>query len=69
MTDATFDVIPPGICGMNTLAKFLNGLKSAGTIADWHPWRAISASRGASYMVHFADAKDAAIAANQWAAR
>ncbi len=69
MIDAVFDVSPSGIFGMDILAKFLNGLQKSGAITDWSPRRAITESKGARYVVHFAEDRDAACATKQWAAR
>ena len=66
MIDVTFSVLPPGIYGMNKLALFLNVMKGRGEIADWHPTRAITESKGLSYVVRFADNYDAARATARW---
>jgi len=69
MIDVVFSVSPPGIFGMNTLANFLNAMKAAREISDWHPRRAITDSHGGRYIVQFADDRDAARATAQWTAR
>ena len=66
MIDVTFSVSPPGIYGMNSLALFLNVMKGRGEIADWYPTRAITESKGLSYVVQFADNGDASRATVQW---
>jgi hypothetical protein len=66
MIDVAFTVTPPGIYGMNRLASFLNAMKVRAEIADWHPTRAITESKGASYVVQFADKQDAAHATARW---
>jgi len=69
MIDIVFDVSPPGLFGMNKLAVFLNTMKEKGEITDWFPTRAVTASKGAQYVVQFAGDEDAARAAAQWAPR
>ena len=66
MIDIVFDVSPPGIYGMNRLASFLNAMKERAEIADWHPMRAITESKGSRYVVQFVDDRDAARASAQW---
>ena len=66
MIDATFDVTPFGIVGMNKLATFPNTLKKSSAIKDWHPMRAVSGTQGARYIVQFADDRDADSAVAQW---
>ncbi len=65
--EKTFSVTPRGIYGMDQLASFLNRLKTAGAIADWHPGSAVSGSKGAHYAVVFDSEKDGAHATAQWA--
>jgi hypothetical protein len=36
MTEAEFDVFPPGLRGLNRLAIGLNALMAGKQIADWH---------------------------------
>ena len=36
MTEAEFDVAPPGLRGLNRLAVRLNALRANKHIADWH---------------------------------
>ena len=66
MIDVTFSVTPAGLFGMDRLASFLNRLKTTGAIADWHPRRAISESKGARFVVAFATERDGAHATAQW---
>lgn len=66
MVDVEFRVSPAGLFGMSKLAKFLNTMKGAGAIADWHPKRAITESKGRCYVVQFADERDAAHATLEW---
>jgi hypothetical protein len=65
--DAVFEVSPAGICGMNTLASFLNTMKSNRDIMDWSPRRAITESKGGRYVVEFPSQADAARAHAAWA--
>jgi hypothetical protein len=39
MTEAEFDVFPPGLRGLNRLAMRLNALMEGKQISDWHPGR------------------------------
>jgi hypothetical protein len=66
MIDVVFNVSPAGIYGMNRLASFLNALKLRGELSDWRPSRAITESKGARYVVQFADDRDAGHATAQW---
>jgi hypothetical protein len=68
MIDGIFAVSPAGICGMNDLAIFLNKLQRTNAIADWHPMRAVSGSKSASYVVQFDTDHDASLAIERWAA-
>ena len=68
MIDVVFTVSPSGIFGMDILAKFLNGLKQAGTISDWRPGRAQSGSKGLRYVVSLNDRHDADCAEARWKA-
>jgi hypothetical protein len=36
MTEAEFDISPPGLRGLNRLAARLNALMTSKQIADWH---------------------------------
>ena len=36
MTEAEFDIFPPGLRGLNRLASRLNDLMAGKQIADWH---------------------------------
>jgi hypothetical protein len=36
MTEAEFDIFPPGLRGLNRLATRLNALMAGKQIADWH---------------------------------
>jgi hypothetical protein len=67
MIDRFFTVSPTGICGMNELAIFLNKLQRTNAIVDWHPMRAVSDSKGASYIVQFDTDHDADLAMGRWA--
>ena len=69
MIDGIFGVAPPGLCGMNRLAVFLNELRRTGAIADWHPMRAVSGSGGAQYVVQFEGRSDVEHATRQWIAQ
>lgn len=66
MIDGIFGVSPPGLCGMNGLAVFLNELRRTGAIADWHPMRAVSGSGGAQYAVQFEGRSDVDHATRRW---
>ena len=36
MTEAEFDIVPPGLRGLNRLATRLNALMAGKQIGDWH---------------------------------
>ena len=68
MVIEVFTVSPPGIYGMDALAKFLNALTNNGVIGSWSPVRAESGSRNSRYMVRFSGQDDALCALSRWVA-
>ena len=61
MTEAEFDVFPPGLRGLNRLATRLNTLMAGKQIADWHlgHW---SDRTQTKHSVQFDNDEDAALA-------
>ena len=61
MTEAEFDIFPPGLRGLNRLATRLNALMAGKQIADWHLGR-WSDRNQAKHGVLFDNDEDAAMA-------
>jgi hypothetical protein len=61
MTEAEFDIFPPGLRGLNRLAAKLNALMSGKQIADWHLGRWSDRTQ-TMHSVQFDNDDDAALA-------
>jgi hypothetical protein len=61
MTEAEFDIFPPGLRGLNRLATKLNALMAGKQISDWHLGRWSDATQ-TKHSVQFDNDDDAAMA-------